>query len=390
MNMFPFAFGFIRWPAVVGMVLLGMIAVGACGSDAETTPNGMPADTVLDDTRSVAVEVFEVQPTSFEDVIQLTGTIEAPDDATLSAEAAGTVRALVPLGGTVSRGQTVAQIDPGLAQASMRQAEATLAAARAQLELSEDQFRRQEPLYRDSIISALEFESIRAQRASARAQVAQAEAGVAQAREQLSRTGVVAPFSGRVEEHLVERGEQVSPGTPVVRVVATNNVKVTAGVPERYAADISLGAAVVVSPQAYGLPPQRGQISFVGQTINPQNRTFPVEVMLSNQAAQLKPQMVVRMDITRRSIEDALAVPLASVIRDEDGATVFVVVREAGRSIVRSRRVTLGSSTAGNVVVEQGLEPGDLVVTRGQTTVADGDPVRITDRRTLVSNVATD
>src|SRR5690606_29409213 len=137
---------------------------------------------------AVPVEVVAVEPAPFEDVIELTGSVEAPADATLGAEAAGTLTYLAPLGAFVRAGATVAQVNPSLAQAQVAQAQAAVEgaeaqqrAAQAQLELAQDQYDRQEPLYRDSIISALEFQGVQTQLASARAQVAQAAAGVAQA-----------------------------------------------------------------------------------------------------------------------------------------------------------------------------------------------------------------
>lgn len=360
------------------LLLLGALLVAACQRP-EAAPEGSPAAEAAEAEagRAVPVEAITVAPEPFEERILLTGTVEAPEDAILSAEAAGTLRSLLPLGRAVARGQVVAEIDPGLARAALRQAEAALEAARAQAALAEDQFRRQEPLVRDSIISPLEFEGVRANRAAARAQVAQAEAQVAQARENLARTRIVAPFPGTVEEHLARRGEQVSPGVPVVRVVAGGGLKVRAGVPERYAADIRVGTPVVVTPQAYVGAPQRGTVAFVGRAVDPQNRTFPIEVQLPASEA-LKPQMVVRLEVTRRTLEDALVVPLSAVVRDEDGATVYVVEEERGRTVARVRRIGLGPSDEGRVVVTSGLAPGDRVITQGQTTVADGEPVRVT------------
>jgi membrane fusion protein, multidrug efflux system len=370
-------------PLARAAALVALLALAACGADAPTDDEVAAAE-AAERGRAIPVDVYEVQTAPFQDVVQLTGTVEAPDDATLSAEASGTVRSLLPLGTAVARGQAVAQIDAGLAGAGVQQAEAQVSAARAQLDLAEDQFRRQEPLYRDSIISPLEFQSVRAQAASARAEVARAEASLAQAREQLSRTRVIAPFGGIVERHMVERGEQVAPGTPVARIVSTARVKVTAGVPERYAGDIRAGTPVLITPQAYGLPPRRAQVTFVGQAIDAQSRTFPIEVMMDNPGLELKPQMLVRLEVTRRELADVLAIPLAAVVRDEDGPTVYVVETRDGASRATSRRVALGATSGDRVVVESGLSAGELVITRGQNTVATGDIVRITEHRTAV------
>lgn len=366
-----------------GVLILPMLlTLSACGGETDEPAAAEPAA-----ERGLPVEVVVVEPGPFEDVIVMTGTVDAPDDATLSPEAAGTLTALAPLGTVVRRGQTVAQVNAGTARASVAQAEAALEAARAQAELAEDRFRRQEPLYQDSIISAVEFESVRAQRASGRAEVARAEAALAQARQQLANTRVVAPFTGIVEERLAERGELVAPGTPVARLVSTEEVKVKAGVPERYAGDIEVGTPVRIVPEAYSIAPLRGEVTFVGRTINPQNRTFPIEIGLPNGAGQLKPEMVVQLEVQRERLDDVIVLPLAAIVRDERGTGVFVVREDASGLVARHQPTELGTSSGGRVVIAGGLTAGDRVIATGQSTVSEGDRVRIAEERrsTLVS-----
>lgn len=377
----PRSFRFLT-PALAGLAFALLLA--GCG-DADAPEAGTPAETA---GRTLPVEVIPVEPTTFERTLQTTGTIEAPDDATLSAEAAGTLRTLVPLGTAVARGQVVAQVDASLAQAQLAQAEAQREAARAQLALAEDQFRRQEQLFQDEIISALEFENVRSQQASGRAQLAQTEAAVAQAQEQVRRTRIVAPFSGFVEEHLAERGEQVNPGSPVVRVVGSRTVRARTGVPERYAGQVRIGTPVLIAPQAAGMAPRRATVSFVGQAVNPDTRTFPIEVQLDNPDGTLKPQMIVRATITLDTLDDVLTVPLAAVVRDESGATLVVADERDGRATARVVPVRLGPSADGRVVVEDGLTPGALVVIEGQTTLGDGDGIEVVRRHAAFARVA--
>lgn len=327
--------------------------------------------------RAIPVVVAEATLSTFDDLIQLTGTIEAEDDAVLSAESPGTLRSLLPLGRTVGRGQVIAQIDAGLVTTGVQQAEAAVAAAQAQLDLAEDQFARQEPLYADSIISPLEFQGVRTQLAAARAQHAQAEAALAQAREQHSRTRIVAPFSGVIEAHHAEIGEQVNPGTPVVRIVGTQSMKITGGVPERYAADIEIGTLVTITPQAYGMESIDGTVSFVGRAIDTQSRTFPIEIRPNTRNEWFKPQMLVRLDISRQTLEDVVIVPLSAIIRDEGGTMTYVIREEGNRMVAHAQPVVLGATGRDEVVVLQGIEPGDRVVVLGQTTISDGELVRI-------------
>ena len=369
------SFGY-RTAALV-LLLPMVLLLAACGSDAEVE---VEAETDAFD-RAVPVEVVIAEPGTFEDVIEMTGTIEAPDDATLSAEAAGTLTSLAPLGTTIQRGGTVAQVNATMGRAGVAQAQAALEAAQAQAALAEDRYRREEPLLQDSIISAMEFEGVRTQRAAAQAQVAQARAALAQAQQQLAYTRVTAPFTGTVEERFVERGEQVAPGMPVVRLVSAEQLKAKAGVPERYAGDIAVGTPVRIVPQAYNAPPLQGTVSFVGRAINPQNRTFPIEVGLPGGAGPLKPEMIVRLEVQRAAFENVISLPLAAIVRDERGTSVLVVREEDDGLVARRQPTVLGAQSGGFVVIDSGVNAGDRVIASGQSTVSEGDRVRIAEER---------
>ncbi len=368
--------------AAAALLLPMLLALSACGGDADA-PEADGEATEAVSASATPVEVVRIDAGTFRDVIELTGTVEAPDDATLSAEAAGTLTTLAPLGARVGRGGTVAQVNATMGRAGVAQAEAALEAAQAQADLAEDQYRRQEPLLGDSILSAAEFEGVRTQRAAARAQVAQARAMLAQARQQLANTRVTAPFSGTVEEHFVERGEQVAPGTPVARLVSTDRLKVEAGVPERYANDIRRGTPVRIVPTAYGLDEISGEVSFVGNAISTQSRTFPVEVEIDNREGTLKPAMIAKLFITRSELDDVLSVPLGAIVRDERGASIFVAVPEGDGYVAENRMVETGPSSEGRVVITSGIAAGDRIVVSGQTQIADGDRLRVSDSTDL-------
>jgi membrane fusion protein (multidrug efflux system) len=364
-------------PLLLALTLLALVAAGcggADGSDEARDDTGEPA------TRSVRVETLVLEPTTFEDVIQITGTVKSSNDATLSAQSSGTLDYLAPLGRTVAQGAAVARVDAGLANAALQQTEAQVAAAQAQFELAEDNLKRQEPLYQDSVISALEFQNVKAQYNQAKAGLEQAKAVSTQARKQVSNTTINAPFSGTVEEHFAEQGEQVNPGMQVLRVVNTGSVKVEVGVPERYAGDVEVGTPVEINFKAYRGETRRGRVSFSGSAINPQSRAFPIEVEVSNTDRKLKPQMIAEVFVTLETLPNVLIVPQAAIVRDEEGNSVFVVETEGGQSVASRRRVTLGPTYAGRVVVESGLEAGDEVLVLGQTNVTEGDAVEVVEQ----------
>jgi len=365
----------LAWLAVALLITLTATLAGCSGDDGDA----QGATAASANERVVRVETLILEPTNFEDVIEVTGTVDALDDATLSAQSSGTVLSLAPLGTNLESGATVAQLDPTMAQSAMAQAEGQVEAAQASFDLAEDNLRRQEPLYRDSVISALEWENVRAQYNQARASLSQAEAGLASAQEQLRQTRVSTPFGGRVEEHFVELGEQVTPGREIARVINTNRVKVVAGVPERYSADIRVGTPVLLEFRAYSGPPIRGNVSFVGGAINPSNRTFPVEVVVDNRENILKPEMVANVNVTRRQIEDALVVPRDAILRTEEGNIVYVVSEEGDRRVAERRDVVTGPTFGGRVVVTN-LQPDDEVIVLGQANLTEGDALQVMER----------
>jgi len=372
------------------LVLTGLLLSGCSGTDtpengetpampaAEATSNG--GNGAASAARTVRVSTMVLEPTTFQEIIPITGSVSAPEDASLSAQAAGTLTSLVEVGTRVAEGDVVARLDDRLIRAALDQARANLESVESQASLAEETWRRQEPLYRDSIISALEFENVTTQRNQARAALAQANAAVAQAEQQFENTYIRAPFPGTVEERFANAGEQVMPGSPVARIVNTRNLKVVAGVPEVYAADIRVGSAVHLSFRAYGDASREETISFVGSVINPQSRTFSIEVAIDNRSGVLKPAMIADLKITRRVLEDQIVIPQTAILRDENGSSVYLTVSGDDGRIAERQAIEPGPSYAGQTVVLQGLSVGDEIIIAGQTSVAEGDKVEIANQ----------
>ena len=319
------------------------------------------------------VKVRRLSPGRFVETIEITGRVEAIDDVTLSARGSGTLVSRADRGARVTKGETIARIDPGLPKAALAQAAASVSLARAGVALAQDIHDRQAPLHAKGIISTLEFNRVRAQLAQAQAQLAQAQAGRRQAGEQVRSMVVIAPFSGRVEAGFAEVGEQVNPGSPIIRVVASDPIAVKAGVPERYVSDVHVKTPVEVRFGAYNQKPRTGAVYFVGGAIEAKSRTFEVEVRLPNPDGALKPQMTARLRLTRGTTEKALTVPQTAVLRDGESTAVFVVRGDKAHRVV----IQVGPSADGQIRVERGLSAGEQVVIRGQGSLEEGDLVRI-------------
>ena len=359
--------------------------LAGCGTEPPNAARSAPANVA--EERAIRVETLVLEPTVFRDVIQLTGSVDAFDDARLSAQSSGTVIAVAPLGTSLRNQATVAQINPLLPESAVLQASAIVEAAEAQFGLARENLTRNEPLFADSVISTIEWEGVQAQYNQSRANLAQAEAALDQARTMLAQTRVVAPFDGTVEEHFVEPGEQVTPGMAVARLINTRRIKVISGVPERYAADILPGTPVQISFEAYRGKRIDGLVSFVGRAVDPQSRTFPIEIVINNPDGTIKPEMVARVEVTREIIEDALVVPRAAVIRTENGHIVYLIETREGIPTAVQRDLVPGPDF-GAYVVATNLQPGDEVIVLGQSRVIDGDRVEIATRHSISQDMS--
>jgi membrane fusion protein (multidrug efflux system) len=319
--------------------------------------------------RVLNVEVATVEPRAFTETIRLTGTVQADKDVILSAEESGVVREItVDKGNWVEEGQALFKLDDQLLAAQVDQ-------ARAMASLAQETWERRKRLFEvDQVGSELAY-------LEAKYSAEQAEANLTLLEERLARTVIRAPISGILDSRQIEVGTMVGAGTPVARIVDSNPVKITGGVPERYAQDVRTGTDATVTFDVMPEEKFEGKISFVGAVVNPRNRTFPVEVRMPNPGGLIKPEMVANIDMVRRTLDEVLVVPQESLIRVEDGYVVFVVEEEGGNEVVRSREVEIGPAQDNQVVILSGVNAGERLVVVGQQSVAAGDRVNVVGGR---------
>ena len=317
--------------------------------------------------RVVNVGVTPVARSTFVDYVRLVGEVAAMQDVTLSAEETGTIaRFLVEKGARVAAGDVIAKIDDAVLQAQVDE-------ARAMTEIAQEEYQRRRRLWEEDRVGS----EIAYLQTKSGAEAANARYRTLLAR--LARTELRAPVSGIFDDKYVEVGELVAPGTRVARVVATAQVKITGGVPERYALDIRRGDSAMVSLDVLPGRAFIGSIRFVGASVDPDNRTVPVELALDNPGGVLKPQMVANVQVARARLEDVVVVPQELVQRTESGYQVFVIGDRDGRPVALARAVELGPSHENRVVIRSGLNVEDVLITTGYRMVDDGSLVRVVE-----------
>jgi membrane fusion protein, multidrug efflux system len=352
----------ISVPGAVAAALVTLV-LAACGGEAS---GSAPEDGSRPPARTVSVQVEEAALESFTDFLRVVGSTEAYRDVTVSAEEGGVVRALfVERGSAVAAGQPLARIDDRVHRAQY-------ARLTAEASLASETYQRQRRLWEEDGIGS-EMNYLRA-----RYQAQAARAALDEMRVRLERTVVRAPIAGVVDARMVEVGSMVSPGTPVARVVESSRLRVTGGVPERFASEVRTGSAIQVEFDGVA-GSVAGVVQHVGATLNTASRTFPIEVAVANPEGRVRPGMVANLRIARSAEGQAVRIPQEAVLRREQGHVVFVAVEREGEMIAQQRDVVLGSSAAGRVVVDAGVQAGDRVIVVGQQQVAPGDRLQLVE-----------
>ena len=295
------------------------------------------------------------------DTFDLPAVVEPNRIVTVSAEVAGRIERIPQKEGSeVRAGDLLIRLNTDLVRPLFEIAE-------AQVERDQIEFDRMTNLVKQDATPRRDLEN-------ATTQFAISKARLEEVRARLDRTSILAPTAGVLNELLVEQGEYVDVGKPVAEVVDTHTVKVVVEVPERDIAFFAIGQKAGVFVDVKGQESSLvGTITFISELADAQTRSTRMEITLENKERLLRSGQIVLVHLTRRTLKDAILVPLLAVIPMEDSKAVYVVnSTEAER-----REVELGIIKGDRVQVKRGLEPGDRLIIAGHRFVAPGQKVNV-------------
>lgn len=312
------------------------------------------------------VTTFTVNDTLFSHFIDIQGNVETNQNILIYPEYQGLLtKVYVKEGDRVSKGQVLARIDDGGLSSQLAQLE-------TQYQLAKTTYERQQRLWDQKIGSEIQY-------LQAKSNMEASQSAVNQMRAQLGRTTVRAPFSGEIDEVITEQGQVVAPGSQaLMRIVNLSDMYVKASIPENYLGSITQGTKVKVSFPALNTSID-GKVKSVGNYINPNNRTFDIEIDIPNKDKMIKPNLVAKLEINDYSEDDAKLIP-ANVIQENSKGEKFVFVIsevENDEAMVTKRQVETGKKYEGQIEVLSGLEDGETIVKEGALTLKDGSKVKI-------------
>lgn len=348
--------------AALLVVLVGGFSVvkvaasgGKAGSKSEKAEDGKGKKA------PVPVNVAAVETGTVSSYIRSTANLVPDNEVKVLADSDGRIsRLFVDEGDWVSKGQTLATLDPEATGIDLSKREVKAENARLNYE-------RGERMLAEGLISQETFEKLRMENEMSRQEVAEAKY-------RIGKTAVRAPFSGRITSRLVEQGQHVRTTEEMFSLADFEPLVAFIHLPEKDVLGLRPGRETRITLKADESVLFRGRIRQISPVVDPATGTVKVTVeAVAPLPASVRPGGFVTVDIIRESRADAVLLPRQAVLRELQSAHVFV----AKNGVAEKRPVTLGLEEGERIEVLSGLEPGERVIVAGQGSLKQGSPVEV-------------
>ncbi len=373
----------ISGPIVLLALLMG--TTSGCGLVEEQKAPTPVQEQTASPSETAEVKAVKLVNQPFTSKIEATGTALPVRESVLSSEVPGKiVKILVTEGEQVKKGQVLMRFNPKGFHLGVERAKASVYAAQTQLDQVALELNRITGLVSAEAAPKATLDQLKAQHDGARAQLQMANVMLKQARKGLADSELRAPYNSVVSEILREEGEfcPSMPQTMLLEVVDTSSLEVQTFLPEEVAADISLGQVADVEVKSGGLK-TTGKVIFVSNRLQSDTQTFEIRVRIDNPEGRIKGGAFTRISLVRRSITDAILVPLNAVGRNDNGKP-FVFLAKGQKAL--KVPVKLGESQAGKVIVIDGLQNGQMLITSQLAGLKNGVPVIVKREKELSVN----
>ncbi len=313
--------------------------------------------------------------------VKAIGNVESYSTVTVKTLVDGEIqKAYFTQGQDVHKGQLLFSIDPRPFKATLQQAEANLARDKAQELNAQQQLQRNAQLEKSGIISKDQYDQFQTNAAALEASVHADQAAVEQAKIQLGYCSIYSPIEGRTGSLLVYPGNLVKTNdTSLVVINQVRPIYVEFSVPEQYLGQVKEYQArsplhVLASIPNGGGKPSEGRLTFINNTVDSTTGTIMLKATFSNGDHRLWPGQFVNVTINLTSQPNATVVPSEAVQTGQQGKYIYVVKPNLTTEL---RPVEVGNTVNGMTVIEQGIKPGETVVTNGQLRLYPGAKVSV-------------
>lgn len=347
------------------IAILLVFIVSGCG-------NGQQEQATENRRKATPVYVQEVQPSEFRHYINVLGSVESDKTIMITPKVTATVNeVLVRAGQEVAKGDVLARLDGEITRSQIREVQ-------TQLDLAKTIYERQSNLRDQDIGSEVEF-------LQAENRVESLERQLATLNEQLENYTIRATISGTVDLADLKVGETVGPSMPAFQLANSEALKVTSRVSEAYITRISQTDSVEISFPSLDESINK-QLDVVSRAINASNRTFGVEVFIPNGIENIRPNMMAQVRINDITLSDQIVVPANTVQQANNLSFVYVAQESDNGWIAVNREVRTSYNYENDLVVTEGLQQGDLLITAGYSSLSDGSAISIEENNSTAAS----
>lgn len=353
-----------KYPLILAS-LVSALALSACGG------GDASQDAAREQSRQ-SVSAVTAATVTLPNMIVASGTISAWEEVPVGAEVGGltAVAVYVDEGTYVRQGQTLVKMNDSLLRAQLRQQDASVQSAEANVARDDAALARAQELKARGFLSQASLDTALANQRSSQANLAMAQAARAETRTRLAQSDIKAPVSGLIVSRSVTRGQIISAGTELFRLVRDGRLELDAQVSETNLPALRPGQTATIESNEGATA--TGTIRIVTPEVDPQTRLGIARISLTANNG-LKPGMFARATINAGD-RVSTAVPTNAVLYRNNRAGVFVL-DNAGT--VRFSPITI-LSRADDQTAVSGINPGVRVVVEGAGFLNDGDRVTVT------------
>jgi RND family efflux transporter MFP subunit len=376
---------------VVAAIALGLLAVAflVAWLPKRHAQQDLVASTKSSESALLRVQVVTPKVRSSDRSLALPGSVQALEETVVYPRSSGYVtKWLVDIGDKVEAGAALAEIDtPEIdqqldqARAQLVQAQAGLVQSKANRDYSNTTLDRYKKLTPEGIASQQELDQKQAQSLvdEANVKVAQAaieaqQANVRRLTQMKSWGHITAPFGGRVNARMIERGALVSPTTPLYKISAIDPVRVFVQVPQDVAPSVRADVPAQVTVREYAGRIFEGRVARSSGSLDPATRTMNTEVRVPNPKGELLGGMYAQVALTLPSPHRVFEVPATAVMNDSKGLRIAVITPESKVKLVT---VVVERDTGSTIEIATGITETDRIVKLASADLAEGRTVEV-------------
>lgn len=348
---------------VIAIVFLGVVLGGIFGYT--FWQFGQMQEQMSQPQPPAEISVVQSQTEQWTPTVKAVGSIVAVNGIDVANEVPGVIQQInFESGDLVSKGDVLIRLDAAIEEAALR-------TRGAEAQLARQEFQRIADLLPKRAVSQSQYDQAKANYDAANARVNEAEA-------QLSKKVIRAPFDGTLGIRLVDQGQYIGTGTPIVEINMLDPIYADYTLSEKNLPDVAVGYSVAATVAAAPNTEFKGTVSAINTSVNADTRTVRIRATLANRDQLLRPGMFATVSTRQPDDITVVTVPRTAISYNTYGDFAFVVENnDQGQKVVNRRSVRSGNARENRVAILEGLEAGETVVSKGLLRLRSGQPVKI-------------